>query len=161
LLQVKESIEMKRDQIKHEARLKQQKTEARIKATQSFFQQQADEAKALFDLKMKENEKKRQDFEKRREEEIAQRKERAEKKALELLEVRRLLLLLLSPLLVDTCIVQVQKRLEDAEMQRVGELNAKEQVSATLRAAAAGLVMQRVAGDAAADGGKGARAPCG
>ena len=159
---MKESIEMKRDQIKQEARLKQQKTEARIKATQSFFQQQADEAKALFDLKMKENEKKRQDFEKRREEEIAQRKERAEKKALELLEVRRLLLLLLlSPLLVDTCIAQVQKRLEDAEMQRVGELNAKEQVSATPRAAAAGLVMQRVAGDAAADGGKGARAPCG
>jgi hypothetical protein len=97
LLQVKESIEMKRDQIKQEARLKQQKTDARIKATQSFFQQQADEAKALFDLKMKENEKKRHDFEKRREDEIALRKERAEKKALELVEVRLLLLMTMPP----------------------------------------------------------------
>jgi tellurite resistance protein len=87
VLQVKESIELKRERIKEEARLKQQKTEARIKATQSFFQQQADDAKALFELKMKENEKKRQEFEKRREEEIAMRREKAERKASELLEV--------------------------------------------------------------------------
>ena len=63
---------MKREQIKEEARQKQQKTEARLKATQSFFQQQADEAKAMFDMKMKENEKKRLEFEKRREEEAFQ-----------------------------------------------------------------------------------------
>jgi cation transport ATPase len=85
--QVKESIELKREQIKEEARLKQQKAEARIKATQSFFQQQADDAKASFETKMKENEKKRQDFERRRDEEVAQRKERAERKAAELIEV--------------------------------------------------------------------------
>jgi hypothetical protein len=70
--QVKESIESKREQIKEEARLRQQKTEARIKATQSFFQQQADEAKVMFDMKMKDNEKKRLEFEKRRDEEYYQ-----------------------------------------------------------------------------------------
>ena len=85
---MKEGIELKREHIKEEARLKQQKAEARIKATQSFFQQQADEAKALFDIKMKDNEKKRQEFEKRREEEVALRREKAERKALELVEVR-------------------------------------------------------------------------
>jgi hypothetical protein len=68
-VQVKESIETKREQIKEEARVRQQKTEARIKATQSFFQQQADEAKVLFEMKMKDNEKKRLEFEKRRDEE--------------------------------------------------------------------------------------------
>ena len=79
---------MKREQIKEEARQKQQKTEARLKATQSFFQQQADEAKAMFDMKMKENEKKRLEFEKRREDEVASRREKAERKAQELVEVR-------------------------------------------------------------------------
>ena len=86
---MKESIEMKRDQIKQEARLKQQKTEARIKATQSFFQQQAQEAKATFEARMKETEKKRLEFDKRREEEIAARREKADRKAHELIEVSR------------------------------------------------------------------------
>ncbi len=89
MTQVKESIEVKREQAKEEARLKQQRTEARIKATQSFFQQQADEAKQLFDVKMKETEKKRMEFEKRREEEVASRREKAERKVLELAEVQR------------------------------------------------------------------------
>jgi hypothetical protein len=87
--QVKESIELKRGLLKEEARTKQQKTEARIKATQSFFQQQAQDAKAVFEAKMKETEKKRQEFDKRREEEVAARREKAERKAQELIEVSR------------------------------------------------------------------------
>jgi hypothetical protein len=84
---VRESIELKRGLLKEEAKSKQQKTEARIKATQSFFQQQAQEAKMLFDAKMKETEKKRQEFERRREEEVAARREKADRKAQELMEV--------------------------------------------------------------------------
>ena len=41
----------------------------------------------MFDMKMKENEKKRLEFEKRREDEVASRREKAERKAQELVEV--------------------------------------------------------------------------